>query len=121
MIHDVKLEGKNKVKAIALSVALAVVLFMTTFLNDERRVAPKDISDVRVGEHFIWNETVMKCTFTVYNIQSVQPPLAENQNLSETDKLCGSLLCEPSSPVVTEKRRDNYTCYNLSDIKVRVH
>ena len=120
MIQDVKLEGKRKVHAIALSVALAVVLFACKYVDDVRSNPPKDISEVRVGQHITWQETVMGCTLTVYNIQSVVPPHPEDRTLVESDKVCGSLKCKPSSPVVKDSQGDRYTCYSMTEIKARL-
>jgi hypothetical protein len=120
MIQDVKLEGKRKVYAIALSLALAVVMFASRYVEDIRSNPPKDISEVRVGQHIAWQETVMNCALTVYNIQSVVPPSPDDRVLIESDKICGALKCKPSSPLVKESQSYNYVCYSMREIKARL-
>ena len=115
-----KLEGKRKLMGIALSMGLAVVLFLNAYINTGRNSIPKDIASVKVGDNITWEETVMRCTLTVYNVISVLPPRVEDAKLVEADNVCGSLACSVTSPIVHQlPHRESYSCFKLSEIKSR--
>ena len=120
-MHNDKLEGKRKVQAILGAFGLALVLFCNTYYQQHRENPPRSISDVRVGENFNWQETVMACNFVVLNIQSVVPPTPDDHHVIETDKVCGKLQCRTNSLAVEPAvHGEDYTCYKLSDIKSRL-
>jgi len=117
MVHDTKLEGKRKVQAIALSIVLAVLLFASKYIERSRNDTPRNISEIRVGQQIYWEESVMNCTLTVYNIQSVVPPSNTNTDIIEFEEVCGSLKCTPNSAIVHGDQEFKYACYTMRQIK----